>query len=495
MAAGLRYSGREILGREQQVVASNKRILWYERIMALIAAANLGLVIFDMTYVPWRNFWLQRTVQIASLQIPIPLPNITPLYDPIKGIQPHRETQKYLQAVGQLETDLQQYGIDSSQVATRLETLRQSSADMVETNPFSGANKSGTLEKIKNRMRDRLFSKDDPEASSRKAFERFWSPEYLKDRGVQSELTFFKNEVGRLIETNYYRSIGENGEPTSLFFVLDTPFVALFGFELLCRSFLISRRSRIKWLDAILWRWYDLIFLMPFWRFLRIIPVMIRLDQAQMIRLDRLRDQATQGFVSNIAGELTQAVLNESLGQIQMALKQGGLAKKILSTIDKPYVDLNEKDEIKELVAQTLKLTVYQVLPKIKPDIEAVLRHPIEAMLEQTPGYGILKSVPFVGGVPNQVNQQLITTATEGAYQALIVALEDKVAAELVSQLIRNFGKVLVQELQKGKSLDEIQMLLNELVEEVRVNYVDKMAQHDVEVVLNPPLKQIGSLR
>jgi hypothetical protein len=115
--------------------------------------------------------------------------------------------------------------------------------------------------------------------------------------------------------------------------------------------------------------------------------------------------------------------------------------------------------------------------------------------LEQTPGYGILKSVPFVGGVPNQMNQQLIATATEGAYQALVVALEDKVAAELVSQLIRNFGKVLVQELQAGKSLDEIQTLLNELVEEVRVNYVDKIAENEVEIVMNAPrpVKQIRS--
>jgi hypothetical protein len=180
---------------------------------------------------------------------------------------------------------------------------------------------------------------------------------------------------------------------------------------------------------------------------------------------------------------------------VQVALKQGGLAKQLLSAIDKPYKDLNDKDELQELVSQTLKLAVYRVLPKIKPDIEAVLRHPIEAMLEQTPGYGILKSVPFVGGVPHQMNQQLITTATEGAYQALVVALEDKVAAELVSQLIRNFGKVLVQELQAGKSLDEIQSLLNELVEEVRVNYVDKIAQNDVEIVMNPPRspKQIRS--
>jgi hypothetical protein len=69
-----------------------KRNIPYERLMATIAAINLGLVAFDMAYVPWRNFWLQRSIQIGDVRIPLPLPNITPLYDPIKGIQPNRDT-------------------------------------------------------------------------------------------------------------------------------------------------------------------------------------------------------------------------------------------------------------------------------------------------------------------------------------------------------------------------------------------------------------------
>ncbi|MFM2433021.1 MAG: hypothetical protein RLZZ511_4235 [Cyanobacteriota bacterium] len=477
------------------MVSGKARNLWFDRLMALIAAANLGLVAFDMTYVPWRNFWLQRSLSLGNVRLQLPLPDITPFYDPIKGIEPHRDTEKYLKTVNQLETDLQQYGIDSPQVSDQLSQLRQASLEMVETNPFTAANKTGTLEKIKHRMRDRIFDKNDPAASSRQAFQRFWSAEYLKNRGVQSELTFFKNDIQHLIATNYYRSIGENGDPTDRFLIVDTPFVALFGLEILLRSFLLSRRLRIKWWDAVLWRWYDLILLIPFWRFLRIIPVALRLDQARLIQLSHIRDQATQGFVSNIAGELTQAVLSESLGQVQVALKQGNIAKQLLSAIDKPYKDLNDKDELQEIVSKTLKLTVYQVLPKVKPEIEAVLRHPIEAVLEQTPGYNLFKSVPLVGGVPNQVNQQVISTATESAYQALLVALEDRVAAELISELLRNFGKNLVQELQSGKELDDIQQLLTELIDEVRANYIDRITDNEVEVVLNAPrsMKQISS--
>jgi hypothetical protein len=225
---------------------------------------------------------------------------------------------------------------------------------------------------------------------------------------------------------------------------------------------------------------------------------MIRLDQAQLISLQHIRDQATRGFVSNIAAELTEAVLNEVLSQVQVSLQNGNLGKRLMGAIDKPYVDLNEKDEIQEIVSRVLNLTVYQVLPKIKPDIEAVLRHPITAVLEQTPGYGTLKSIPLVGGVPDRVNQQLVSSATEAAYEALVLALRDQVAAELTSQLVRSFGKVMVQELQEGQTLEELQILTNELIEEIKVNYVDQISRNNqVEIVMNAPreVRRIGPRR
>ena len=45
-------------------------------------------------------------------------------------------------------------------------------------------------------------------------------------------------------------------------------------------------------------------------------------------------------------------------------------------------------------------------------------------------------------------------------------------AAELISQFIKNLGKTVVEELQEGDSIDELQSLMSDLMEEVKVNYV-----------------------
>ncbi|PTT96546.1 hypothetical protein DBR45_43200, partial [Pseudomonas sp. HMWF031] len=87
--------------RWQGVRPSAARRFWlsWDRTIATIAAINLAWVIFDVTYVPLRNFWLQRTLfPLPSLNLAVPLPwlpNITPAYDGIKGIEPHRDTQGY----------------------------------------------------------------------------------------------------------------------------------------------------------------------------------------------------------------------------------------------------------------------------------------------------------------------------------------------------------------------------------------------------------------
>ncbi|MEB3216196.1 MAG: hypothetical protein VKN72_08175 [Nostocales cyanobacterium 94392] len=84
---------------------------WFERLIAILAVTNLCLVFFDLTYIHWRDFYLQI------------LPNLTQLYDPIKGIEPHPETQNYLDKVIQLEEQVSQTGLQSPQTETLLGEL------------------------------------------------------------------------------------------------------------------------------------------------------------------------------------------------------------------------------------------------------------------------------------------------------------------------------------------------------------------------------------
>ncbi len=100
------------------------RNLYFERLMAIIATVNLCLVLFNLSYIPWRDFYWRR------------LPQITRIYDPIKGIEPHRETKNYLETVNSLEEQVSQTGLQSPEVKTKLVDLDRLSTEIIDSNPF-----------------------------------------------------------------------------------------------------------------------------------------------------------------------------------------------------------------------------------------------------------------------------------------------------------------------------------------------------------------------
>jgi hypothetical protein len=447
----------------------NRRNLWFERLMALAATVNLGLVLFNLTYIDWRDFYLRN------------LPQIQEIYDPIKGIEPHRETQNYLKTVEELEQQISKTGLNSALSASKLEELRGLSVEMIENNPFAAVSKSGTLEKIKNRMRDRLSDE-----SSKRAFSTFWSTDYLLKQGVDRELNFFNKQIKPLIATNYYRSIGENGEFKDNFWIIDLPFVILFAIDLLARSYYIKRRHPgFSWINAILWQWYNVFLVLPFWRWLRIIPVVFRLEKAELLNLQSIRHQTQQGIVANFAEEITQIVVVRVINQTQSSIKQGDLTRWLQeSQTLRPYIDINNVNEIEALGGIFIQTVIYQVLPQIQPQIIALLQHNIESAFNQSPIYRNFRNLPGLGQMQNQLSEQLATQIATNLYHGLVSATEDPVSAKLSSQLVKRFTKALTSEIQKKQVLSEIQSLLIDFLEEVKINYVQPMSEEDVEQIL-----------
>ncbi len=197
--------------------------LWIERLMAIIATINLGLVLFNLSYIPWRDFYLRY------------LPEIVRIYDPVKGIEPHRETERYLQTVEQLQQAVSKNGLESPLANAKLEKLTQLSIEMINNDPFAAAGKSGTLEKIKNKMRDRL-----QQESAKQAFATFWSQKYLLQHGWLQEINFFNQQIRPLIASNYFRQLGENGQPIDRFWMIDLPFVLVFAVEFVANAYYIK---------------------------------------------------------------------------------------------------------------------------------------------------------------------------------------------------------------------------------------------------------------
>ena len=450
---------------------TGRRNLWFERLMAIAATVNLGLVVFNLSYVPWRDFYLRK------------LPSLTQVYDPIKGIEPYRDTQDYLKTVDALKEQVSQTGLQSPSSETLLKELRRQSLEMIQTNPFALANKSGTLEKIKNRMRTRIYKKSYlGKKSASQAFTIFWSQAHLSTYGWQGEINFFEQQIQPLIETNYYRRVGENGEFIDSFWLIDLPFVILFGLEFLARTWIIYRRHQgLSWKDAMLWRWYDIFLLLPFWRWLRVIPVTIRLHQADLLDLDPVQEQISRGLVANFAGELASVIVIRVINQLQGSIQRGEVTRWLFQRENRSYTDINMNNDVEAISSLLVQLTVYQVIPKIQPDIEAILRHNIETVLNQSPIYHGLQNVPGLANLPTQIIEQLATQVTQTTYNALVAAVEDPVGAKLSSQLVQHFSQALQSEVQKKQTLPLIQGLVLDMLEEIKLNYVKRLASEDVE--------------
>ncbi|NJO42005.1 MAG: hypothetical protein HC865_15590 [Cyanobacteria bacterium RU_5_0] len=441
--------------------------LWFEKIMAIVALINLCLVFFDISYISWHNFYLRQ------------FPEFTQWYgQQFKGIESHRSTEDYLETVQRLEDQVALEGLSSPQSERLLEQVRSRSIEMIDENPFAGAGKSGTLERIKKRIRDETDAE-----SSKQAFITFWSQDYLSRSGWQESIKFFNAEIRPLIASNYYRGIGLNGEPIDEFWRIDSWFVGLFGIEFLIRTIYLSRRYKgVSWLDAAIWRWYDLLLLIPVWRWLRVVPVTIRINQSKLVNLDPINNRIIRSAISGIAIEITEMVVIRIINQAQDAIQQGDAVRWLLNPSGgRRYIDINGINEAEAIANRLTTVLVYQVLPKIKPEIEALLHHSMTSVLNNSPVYAGIQRLPGLGDWTDQLTKQLVSEVSKNSYQAITASLEDQVGSGLIKQLVGRFGEVFRTEIQQDDAVEEIQLLSVELLEEIKLNYIKRIEMADLE--------------
>ncbi|MFO8037917.1 MAG: hypothetical protein R6U67_00555 [Sodalinema sp.] len=457
--------------RQKKNTSKRNRSLWFEKLMAILAVLDVGLVLFDLSYISWRNFYYRYGPEA-----------IHQWYDPIKGIEPHRDTEKYLDTVDEFRAEVAANGINSEEVAPLLEELGDRSETMIDENPFQIADKTGDLERIKNRMRDRLNNE-----SAKDSFDEFWSRDYLTSNSWQDEMDFFESEIRPQLEMNYFRSISIRGTFTDRFWQIDVWFILIFALELLARTWTISRRTKLSWRDAWLLRWYDFFLLIPFsglgfpvFALTRLIPVAVRLDQSNLVDLKPLRRKINQGVVAALAGEITETVVVRVIDRLQDAIENDGVANLVRSS-DRQYIDINDRNEVEILSQQLVRMSLYEVFPEIKPDLEALLLHSLTSGVKDMPLYQNLQNLPGMQDQPEQLAREVIRRTTDSLYDILKGMIEDPVGAELFNNMAQNFTKVMQREIGQPDNAAEIQILLSDFLEEMKINYFRREEIEDVE--------------
>jgi len=464
----------------QRVTASRLWLHW-DRAVALWAALNLVWVLFDITYLPLRTFWMQRNLTpLPQVPLVVPLtllPDITPLYDPIKGIQPHRETQAYLGEFRRLDQALLAGAPAPVSAALRQRQVELTVA-LINENPFAASGNSGTLEKIKNRLRQRAGLE-----SAKLAADRLLSEAWLRRHDWRQERRFWQQQVLPLVATSYWRSIDENGRPTDQVWRLDLLlFQSVFALDILLRMVRLRRRfPGLRWRDALLRRWIDLPLLLPFWRWLRLVPVVARLSQAGLINVEPLRAAVSRAVVSLLALELFEVLALQLVDGTQSLVRSPQWPRWIRSLRSHQSVSASEEQQLLELVKLWGPLLLGQVTPRLAPELQSLLGHALQQSLREVPGGAV---VPL--GLSRQLAGGMVESLIElsrGTAQRL--AQSDERQVELLQRFGDRFWEELAAGLEQGGTLQRSQQLLGALLQQLKLNYLAQVNRAGIDALMD----------
>lgn len=445
-------------------VTKTKRRAWIERGIAIVAVLNLLLVLFDLTYLNVRSLYFQT------------IPSLVQMYDPVKGIHPHPETQRYLAKVAALEVQLTQSGVP--EVEPSLTELRSYSDRLIQDHPFPN---NGTLATIQQNLQSRTAAK-----TSFVAFDRFWSQDYLAQDNWQTELAFWNQQIQPLMAANYYRQVNRFGQSIDYFWLIDLPFVLVFAIDIAIRDRAIRRDLELSRLESLLRRWYDLFLLLPLARWLRILPVTLRLQQVGLINSGLLEAEVRRDFTIGFAKEITQVVGIQAIDQMQNAIRRGDVMRWLLyPETRRTYVQVNDCNELEVIISRLADITVYQVLPQIQPELDQFIYHSLHHIVEEFPGYRQLQIVPGMSRLPKRTTERLTKNFSQNAYQSLVKIWSDPEISEIKNQLIKSFRASLAVELQKKHNTKEFEDLLIDMLEEIKINYIKGITNAEIDHILD----------
>ncbi len=439
---------------------------YWNRGVCLLILVNLVLVLFNLTYVPLRQMYLRY------------LPDIVRFYDPIKGIEPHPVTQRYLADIATLRSQVAQSELTSPATQSILKDLQNQSIALIEENPFLASGRVANFSRLKRRIQGFTGS-----PSAQVAFEDFWQADYLNQIGWQQADRFLTDEIEPLLQRNYFREVLPTGQYVDEFWRFDLFFIFFFGIELLLRTLIISRsQPGTNWSDALARRWYELPLILPFWRWLRILPAVVRLHRTRLINVEKLINQATREPAAYLSDRVSKYLIVRLISQTQASVKDGTLLSAFSSQPGR--TSIGDPDKVDQITDRIVQLVVMRVMPTVKPDLEELLRHSLHRALAGSQIYDGLLQIPGVDVLPREALDNIADYLSQATCDVLADSYADEEGRILVDQLSYDFRRALGKELQDSANSEELQALLSDLLEEFKLNYIERSQQSDPENTL-----------
>ncbi|HBS03950.1 MAG TPA: hypothetical protein DEA96_03220 [Leptospiraceae bacterium] len=457
----------EQLWDQNQSTRKEKKLVvtLYEILFALVAFANISLVVFDASYL-WKIPYARMTFRDVYLDY---APGLVKQYDPVKGIESHRFVDSYKDEIKNLKNALGELAENPANLQARQtsvqsrETLIEMTVDMINRrgvdSHFYLAEKDGVLERIKNKMREEYPNEDD---SAKDAFREFFSQENLTPDNYQDKFKFFDSEVMYLMNQNYFRWIGEDGEKKDYFHLIDRWFVLFFLLDFLARWIMaiVQKRYR-KWYLFPVRQSYEVFNLFPphhaaWFRLLRVIPFYMRIRQNGWLPDDGLAPDIIKSNAGIIAEEISGLVVLNILDQTKASLKRTGIR-----------MEGDTRDAVENLLSNQMASVAKKVIPEIQPQISEMVSYSINRAME-----------PYllspIGPIVRLILMSVHATVNDG----LEAALSGPEGTERLSRILQNSVSNIMEDMGDPESqealIEDVIRVLDRVQEDVRESVANR---------------------
>jgi hypothetical protein len=410
-------------------------VLW-DVFMLYLALLNVGLILFDITYL-----WLRPSYFSY-------VPALTQLYDPwVKGIEPHPLTLRYLEAVDAEEPQLPE--------------LRALARQVLEENPFERSGQSSNLERLTLRTRRFVAERDDvpfEQLESALAVDRLWS-------GASPDtFDFFQRELRPLLEVSYHREYNLDGEPVDRFWLLDLPFLLIFALEF-CVRWLRAVRCRLyaRWFFFPIFNWYDVLGILPmqemrFFRLFRVASIYVRLYRSEHTSIGDDVLSRTVKYFSNIINEeisdrVSLRILNETQDEIR-----DGTHRRIIRAVTAPRRDVlagEFTERLRQIVAST------DARQRIRTFLDANLKRAVDSS-------EALNRLPLPNAVMRPLVEVIGGIVFEAIVETMAATLDTEEGQEAMNELMTAAIDGLVEELTEGELEALVRNISIEAIEHVK---------------------------
>ena len=314
---------------------------------------------------------------------------------------------------------------------------------------------------------------------------------HIDQSGWNRERQFWNQQILPLVEINYWRSIDENGRPTDLSWRVDTPFQLLFLLDIVLRCLrLKSRYPAIRWRDAVLRRWIDLPLLLPFARWMRLVPVTERLSRAGLIQLEPLRAVISRGVVALLAVELFEVITIRVVDTFQQLIRSPQLPERVRGLCSHQTSDANEDQELLELLRLWLPLLLTKVGPALRPQLVALIGHLLQQSLSRSVMPEPLRRVAALQSAEAEFSRQLATGMVDSVLDVSRgagnrIGQRDQVLETLGTDALDRLWEELAVILEQGPVLERSQDLLTSFLEDLkRSGFRQFRDQDDVDALI-----------